>query len=164
VKKINSFAACNATLLLLVSFSIFPALAGDLYRWVDNQGNVTYQSSPPPGDAAKVEKSSIRTGNDDAPNVEEAVQPEEKNLEPVTLYSKPECSSCDAAREFFEENEIPFNEIDLSESSTEADELEKKLGYSSAPVIGIGEKYVGGFEPGMLKNLLTNEGYDLPAE
>ena len=149
-----------ATLLLLASFSIFPAVAGELYKWVDDNGNVTYQSSPPPADAAKVETSKISTGN--APDKESSVQPAAKKVETLTFYSKSECSSCEAARNFFEKNGIPFEEVNLSENKTKAEKLKKELGFSSVPTFAVGGKYVSGFEANMLKEILTNEGYVFP--
>ncbi|GBE08531.1 glutaredoxin [bacterium BMS3Bbin11] len=164
MKKINRFTTCYTALLLLFSFAIFPAVADELYKWVDNKGNVTYQSSPPPGTAKKVERPNISTGNSAASDQVEAAQHEEKDLKPVKFYYKPECSSCEEARAYFDENTVPFVEIDLSENEAEAEKLEKKLGVISVPIFGIGDKYVSGFEKNMLNKLLVNEGYDLPAE
>ncbi len=164
MKKISCFAACKAALLLLVSFSIFPAEADELYKWVDDRGKVTYQGSPPPENAARVERSNITTGNRAAFERAEAVKPATKNVEPVIFYSKMDCSSCKTARLYFEENDIPFEEINLSENKAEEEKLEKKLGYSGTPTFAIGDKYVSGFEKGMLKKILTNEGYEFPPE
>ncbi|HEC26539.1 MAG TPA: glutaredoxin family protein [Gammaproteobacteria bacterium] len=164
MKKINRFTACKAALLLLFSFAIFPAVADELYKWVDSKGNVTYQSSPPPGTAIKVERPNISTGNSAASDQVEVAQHEEKDLKPIKFYSKPKCPTCEEARAYFDENVVPFVEIDLSENEAEAEELEKKLGVISVPIFRIGDKYVSGFEMNMLNKLLTNEGYDLPAE
>jgi len=164
VKKINRFTTCYTTLLLLLSFATFPAAADELYKWVDSKGNVTYQSSPPPDTAKKVERPKISTDNSAASDQVEAAQPDEKELKPIQFYSKLECSSCEEARAYFDENSIPFDEIDLSENKAEAEELENKLGVISVPIFGIGDRYVSGFERNMLNKLLVNEGYDLPAE
>jgi len=164
VKKINRFTTCYTALLLLLSIVTFPAVADELYKWVDNKGKVTYQSTPPPDTAKKVERSEIRTRNYAASDQVETAEPEEKDLKPIKFYYKPECSSCEEALAYFDENSIPFDEIDLSENKDEEEELEKKLGVISVPIFGIGDKYISGFEKNMLNELLVNEGYDLPAE
>ncbi len=160
MKKTNRFAIYNASLLMLISFSIFPATADELYKWIDKSGKVTYQSSPPPEDAAKVEKSKISTGNNDAATEKSA----EKELGPIIFYSRPECSSCKTARDYFEKNGLPFEEIDLSANEAELEKLEKKMGYSNVPSFEIGSRYVSGFEKDMLKNILVKEGYNFPPE
>ena len=164
MNKICHFSVCKVALLLLVSFSIYPAVAGELYKWVDERGNVTYQSSPPPENAAKVEKSKITTGIDDAVVKTETVEAVDKNVKPVTFYSKQECPSCEDVREYFELNGIPYEEIDLTDNKAEEEELVKKLGYSSVPTFGIGEKYISGFEKNLLKKILVSEGYTFPKE
>lgn len=62
-------AHVSAALVLLLAAQ--PALAADakVYKWVDQEGNITYSSSPPPGGQA--EELEVRTGSgragDDAP-------------------------------------------------------------------------------------------------
>ena len=47
----------NVALVILVSSFTQPLAAEELYKWVDERGRVTYQSSPPPESAVKVDKS-----------------------------------------------------------------------------------------------------------
>ncbi|MFW2439090.1 MAG: glutaredoxin family protein [Arenicellales bacterium] len=164
MNNLNHLSVCKIALLLLVSFSFYPAAAGELYKWVDEKGNVTYQSSPPPENAAKVEKSKISTGVDDAVDKTETVKTADKDVKPVVFYSKQECPSCGDVREYFALNGIPYEEIDLTDNKTEEEELEKKLGYSSVPTFGVGGKYISGFEKSLLKKILISEGYTFPKE
>lgn len=56
----------NAIILFLCSAFVLPAAADQMYKWVDERGRVTYQSSPPPDDAAEVERPAISTTANDA--------------------------------------------------------------------------------------------------
>lgn len=54
----------NRKLILLLSFLLAggqaaPGDAAKIYKWTDEQGNVSYHDRPPPGDAGKVEEKDI---------------------------------------------------------------------------------------------------------
>jgi len=64
--------------LLLGASSL--AVAGDLYRWVDAQGQVHYSDEPPPADAREVK--AIRSKGVDPSPQEQPEDSEENNAEP----------------------------------------------------------------------------------
>lgn len=52
----------------------------------------------------------------------------------ITLLSKPACMQCDATKITFEDSDVTYTEIDMSEDA-EALALAKSLGFKQAPVI-----------------------------
>src|SRR3970282_1634050 len=92
-----AFLTIAATLVAVV-----PAQASQLYRWVDEDGNITYQDRAPPDGAGSVEKRDL---GERAP-VSNGEAGHAKNS--VTLYVVPDCVSCDYVRGLLEQREVPF--------------------------------------------------------
>ena len=57
----------------------------------------------------------------------------------VTIYSTPTCPYCMSAKEFFNENNIEFTNIDVSSDSEASEEMIEKSGQMGVPVIIIEE-------------------------
>jgi glutaredoxin len=140
---------------ILICSSIQTVFADQLYKWVDQQGNVTYQSSPPPDGAMNVEKSALTS---------EPVADEDEAGEtlPIKYYTKPDCPACDQARTYFEEVGVATAEVDISENTSEADKMKKQLGHNDVPTILVGNKSITGFQKKMMDRILTSAGYDIP--
>lgn len=66
----------------------------------------------------------------------------------VTLYTKPTCPYCVAAKQLLDNKGIDYTDIVYTSlSDTERAELsEKTNGYRTVPQIFIGEKFIGGFD------------------
>jgi glutaredoxin len=134
--------------------------AAKLYKWIDKDGNVSYQDRPPPeGGQYKVEEKNLRTGADsiDNPALREAA---EKN--PVVLYVAPKCASCDAARAFLQGRKIPFRERNVDGNRELQQELIARSGGLAVPTITIGEKIMRGFLESLLEGELDSAGYPKP--
>ncbi|MBC8500705.1 MAG: glutathione S-transferase N-terminal domain-containing protein [Nanoarchaeota archaeon] len=80
----------------------------------------------------------------------------------VKIYSTPMCPFCKAAKQFFKENNIKYKDINVLEDDNARDEMIKKSGQISVPVIEIKKSHsVGiliGFDEGKLKQSLNVEG------
>ncbi|MGE0632896.1 MAG: glutaredoxin domain-containing protein [Pseudobdellovibrionaceae bacterium] len=63
----------------------------------------------------------------------------------VLIYSKQFCPYCVRAKEFFKQNNIAFQEIDLTDNFSELDKLKKKTGHMTVPQIFINEVFIGGY-------------------
>lgn len=72
----------------------------------------------------------------------------------VTIYSTPVCHFCQAAKEFFTENDITYTEHDVSTDQDKRSEMIEITGQMGVPVIVIGEDVVVGFDEGKVKELL----------
>lgn len=76
----------------------------------------------------------------------------------VKIYSTPTCPYCVMAKEFFEENEIEYTDINVAEDKKAAEEMVKKTDQMSVPVIIVEkegkENIVVGFDKEKLVSLL----------
>jgi glutaredoxin len=136
-----------------------PAEAQRLYKWIDEQGNVTYLDHPPPEGAGRVEQKELhlRPGGEGGPAGDAAAK------SPVTLYVTPNCASCDLARQHLKKRDIPFRELDVSESNLPAQqEMRSKVGQLVVPTVTVGAKVLRGYTDTLLDSELDQAGYPKP--
>ena len=71
-----------------------------------------------------------------------------ETLKTVTLYTKPTCSYCIAAKELLDSKGIHYTDIAYGElSADERAELSTKTnGYRTVPQIFIGDVFIGGYD------------------
>lgn len=76
----------------------------------------------------------------------------------VKIYSTPTCPYCEMAKEFFKENNIEYENIDVSKDKKAAEEMVEKTDQMSVPVIiiekGGKEKIIIGFDKEKLLKIL----------
>ncbi len=72
----------------------------------------------------------------------------------VKVYSTPTCPYCVTLKRFLEQNDVEFEEIDISEDEEALEEMKEKSGQSGVPVVEIGEEVIVGFEKEKIKQLL----------
>ncbi|MDD2677948.1 MAG: glutaredoxin family protein [Candidatus Paceibacterota bacterium] len=72
----------------------------------------------------------------------------------IKIYSTPSCLWCQAAKDFFKNHNIPFEDIDVSQNEQAAQEMIEKSGQMGVPVIEIDDKIVKGFDKPSLIELL----------
>ena len=72
----------------------------------------------------------------------------------VKVYSTPTCPYCKMAKGYLQENNIPFEDIDLSVSQSAAQEMIKKSGQMGVPILDIDGQIVVGFDKARIKQLL----------
>ena len=82
-------------------------LAAQLYRWVDEKGNVEYRDTPPPASAKKVESRSVSVGTVETPALPFSVQQAVLNF-PVTLWNSDCGAPCDQARAHLARRGVPY--------------------------------------------------------
>lgn len=73
----------------------------------------------------------------------------------VVIYTSETCPYCDLAKEYFQENDIKYEE-----KSTMKPEFRKELiglGVRSVPTIFVDDKYMVGFEVGAFEELYKGE-------
>ncbi len=92
--------------------TVCAAQAAQLYRWVDNKGNVEWRDTPPPAavPARKVEQRKIGDNVISTSEAPYSVQLAAKN-HPVTLWTSAECAKiCDGARAHLARRGVPYAE------------------------------------------------------
>ncbi len=146
--------------LSLLLMTVTAAHAQQLYRWVDQNGRVTYSQNPPPAGAAKnIQQKRLGSGSVvEGSDLPYAAQIAVKNF-PVTLYTSPECSdACKQGRDALSKRGIPFKEISVGDDQS-VDALRKLSGGTRIPTLQVGSQISTGFEPDAWKNALDNAGY-----
>ena len=72
----------------------------------------------------------------------------------VIVYSTPTCPFCIRAKQFLKDNNIQFEDIDVSENHEKAQEMIKKSGQMGVPVLEIDGKIIVGFDKDKIKEEL----------
>lgn len=74
----------------------------------------------------------------------------------VTVYSTPTCPFCTYTKNFFNEQKVVFEDVDVSKDYAKAMEMVEKSGQMGVPVIDIDGQIVVGFRPDVFSQLLKN--------
>ncbi|MFA5350327.1 MAG: glutaredoxin domain-containing protein [Candidatus Omnitrophota bacterium] len=72
----------------------------------------------------------------------------------VKVYSTPTCPWCIRAKQFLKENNINFQDIDVSSDQQAVDELMQKTGQMGVPVLDIEGEIIVGFDREKIKSIL----------
>jgi glutaredoxin len=130
-------------------------LAAQLYRWVDEQGNVEYRDTPPPASAKKVERRSVGVAAVETPTLPYSVQQAVLNF-PVTLWNTDCGAPCDQARAHLARRGVPHTEKD---PQTDFETFKKLTGGLDVPVLFVGANRIKGYLEGEWDSALDIAGY-----
>lgn len=72
----------------------------------------------------------------------------------VKIYTSPTCPYCLMAKTFMENNNIEYEEIDVSSNEKIAMDIIKKSGHIGVPIIEVNGSYIAGFDEEELKKKL----------
>jgi glutaredoxin-like YruB-family protein len=72
----------------------------------------------------------------------------------VKVYSTPTCPWCIRAKQFLKENNVVFQDVDVSSDKQAADEMMQKTGQMGVPVIDIEGQIIVGFDKEKIKQAL----------
>ncbi len=73
----------------------------------------------------------------------------------VIVYSTSTCPFCIRAKQYLKDNNIQFEDIDVSENQEKAQEMIKKSGQMGVPVLEIGSEIIVGFDKDKIKAALN---------
>ena len=79
---------------------------------------------------------------------------ERKQLK-VRVFSTPTCPYCVTLKEYLKENNIKFEDIDVSKDESALDEMMEKSGQMSVPVVDINGQFIIGFDKEKISQLLN---------
>ncbi|MBD3249432.1 NrdH-redoxin [Candidatus Woesearchaeota archaeon] len=79
-------------------------------------------------------------------------------MKKVKIYTTPTCPWCKKTKEFLKENNVEFEEKDISSDQDAQKEMIEKSGQMGVPVIDIEGEIVTGYDPDKLKELIGIEG------
>ncbi|MDB5855138.1 MAG: hypothetical protein JWR22_3179 [Herminiimonas sp.] len=129
----------------------------ELYKWVGEDGKVTYSDMPPPRSARKVEKKAIEISSGDATDLPfELADAKKKN--PVTLYTAANCVPCEEGRALLSARGIPFSEKTVT-STQDVARLKQVSGDAQLPVLVVGGQHRLGYDAERWNTALTTAGY-----
>ncbi|HWP61160.1 MAG TPA: glutaredoxin domain-containing protein [Candidatus Paceibacterota bacterium] len=73
----------------------------------------------------------------------------------VHIYSTPTCHFCHAAKDFFTEHGVKFDDYNVATDLEKRKEMIEKSGQMGVPVIYVGDELVVGFDEKKLRSLLA---------
>ena len=73
----------------------------------------------------------------------------------VTVYSTPTCHFCHAAKDYFDANNVQYDDFNVMENLEKRKEMIDMTGQMGVPVIRIGDDVVVGFDESKIKELLA---------
>ena len=143
-----------ALLALLIAAAV-PLHAAQLYRWVDEKGNVEWRDTPPPANAKKVETRNMGGNTIETSGMPFSVQQAVKKF-PVTLWAFPDCAPCSDARSHLSRRQVPYTERNVQR---DPEALKKITGSVEAPVLLVGTKPLKGYQASDWDAALDEAGY-----
>ena len=146
-----------ANFLWVLLIATASANAAQLYRWVDNKGNVEWRDTPPPA-AAGVKTIEQRKMGDNVISTGEvpySVQLAAKN-HPVTLWATDCGPLCSNARAYLNRRGVPYTEKN-PQSDFEA--FKKVSPDASVPLLQVGSIQLKGYLETEWESTLDNAGY-----
>ena len=115
--------------------------AAQLYRWVDEKGNVEWRDTPPPENAKNVEHRNVGGNTIQTSTMPYALQQAVKN-HPVTLWAFDCGAPCNDARSHLARRGVPYTERN-AEKNNEA--LKKLSGSMEVPLLLVGARQLKGY-------------------
>ena len=72
----------------------------------------------------------------------------------VKIYSTPSCGYCKMAKQYFQDNDISFEEYNVAEDAAKREEMVQMTGQMGVPVIQVKDKVLIGFDQSALEEML----------
>jgi glutaredoxin-like YruB-family protein len=76
----------------------------------------------------------------------------------IKIYSTPFCGYCKMAKDFFDKNGFPYEEVDVSVDEEAAKNMVARTGQMGVPVIEIGDEILVGFNKPQIEEVLAKAG------
>jgi len=144
--------------MLTVSYaSSAPAIT--LYKWVDEEGNISYQDQPPEKGQKYEERSFSSEGTRTGDTNNEIARSRAIQENPVTLYTAENCDSCDLVGKILDSNNIPFEKIPVDNAPDAQKVLSELIGSIRVPTLIIGEKVINVSNRAAIEDALRKSGY-----
>jgi len=145
----------SVPIALACAFAASCAIAAQLYRWVDEKGNVEWRDTPPPPHAKKVEQRNVGANTIETSTLPYSVQQAVKNF-PVTLWAFDCGDPCNRARAHLQKRGVPHVERD---GQKEHEALKSLTGTLEMPVLLVGSRQLKGYLESDWDAALDSAGY-----
>lgn len=131
-------------------------LAAQLYRWVDEKGNVEWRDTPPPPTAKKVEQRKVGGSTIETSDLPYSLQQAVKRF-PVTLWTTDCGEVCNRARAHLARRGVPHTE---KNPQAEAEAFKKASGgVMEVPLLLVGSNRLKGYLESAWDAALDSAGY-----
>ena len=145
-------------LLAVFLLSSYHVQAAKLYKWVDEDGNVSYHSQPPRDDNKyKVEEKDFGYQLESSRKSGEIKN--RNRTFPITLYMVPKCATCNLIRQYLNSKKLPYSELNVEGNTAMQAELKRVSGKLEVPVVTIGKGLIRGYSLEELNKQLIEAGY-----
>jgi len=140
----------NCLIVLAGMCILVTAVHAEIYRWVDENGKVHFSDEKP--EKIQTEQIDIQINSFEGMDVSdsdflearERQKLENRTRPRVVMYSATWCGYCRKARNYFNQQGIPFREYDIENSSKGRRDYARMNG-TGVPIIFIGKKRMQGF-------------------
>lgn len=153
IVKASSIIAVVSACLLLSN-----AHAGKLYKWVDADGNISYQDNPPPKDGKVLSEKDVKPTSIIRSEKQES---QNKTLPPVTIYTMPACNQCDEFIFLMRKNKVPHISRPIKGNSEAQRLILEKVGGIRAPTTIIGDDVLQKISLNEFRTALIRAGYNV---
>lgn len=75
-------------------------------------------------------------------------------MKPVSIYTTVTCGYCKMAKDYFQKNNVEYQEFDVGTDLAKRQEMIEKSGQMGVPVITVGSDMIVGFNKARLQELL----------
>lgn len=152
--NINIFSIKSVTLasLLFSAISLSSPVNAEnkLYKWVDKNGKVSYQSSPPPANSKILKESTLKSTSNDSQSDNPA----------VIVYTVVNCPACLQVMDRLKKMSVPFTEQSLADQQVQSSVLDA-TGQLAAPTVSIGGRFLSETSEEALNQQLNDAGYNV---
>lgn len=138
-----------------------------LYKWLDEDGNISYQDSPPPKNVKVLDADVLKdtqVGSEPVQELRRSSDPEPvfDGSTPVMVYTADNCKPCQSVVLFLTQKQVPFIERDIRNDRKARDRLSRLSKQISVPSLFIGKRIVQGSSKPMITRALEEGGYLKP--
>lgn len=147
----------RTVLAVALALAVLPATAQ--YRWTDPSGRVNYGDAPPPEakNLTRVDGRARSEAGDPTGGISFELRKAMQTF-PVTLYTAQDCAPCETARAWLRRRQVPYQEV-VVDTEVDAEELKRRVGTTSVPVMTLGRTPHLGFKEGAWSVALNAAGY-----
>ncbi len=131
------------------------AQASKLYKWVDKNGNISYQDQPPPKGSKVLQETTTEPDRLGSAN---------KKLSPVKIYTADNCNVCAKVASHLRSNNIPMIEIPLHSDRDAQSRILERSDSLIVPTIFVGNQMLQGGDLSSLDRALEKDGYPIAKE
>ena len=150
----NKISLASVVLVALTLATADSAIAGKLYKWVDDKGNISYQDQPPPKNA-KILSEKETTAKEPEANI---------GFPDVVVYSVEDCNLCDKLITMLRKDKVPHIVLPLAEDRDAQTRILELADSIIAPSIFIGDELVQVNTEQGLKERLEQAGFKFESE